>query len=225
LADGKTPLELADPNVPFVYRDIMVGTQLTIIVSSDVGGYWDGALLISGADRDYGTLSGRGYSSVTLDWEGSRFDAAGDRARVYEWEDAVHDRFDLYGHRTAVPGDWYILEYTATAAGTCNVGFYDYSQPHGMELPFYELTFHHVVTRDFNEDTWVDFMDFAIFASYWQRGTCDDPEWCEGADLDSDGDVDIDDLVFFGKYWLARTAYGVDLSEASTTAEISRVGF
>ena len=35
LADGNTPLELADPCIPFVYRPIMVGTRLTIIIDSN----------------------------------------------------------------------------------------------------------------------------------------------------------------------------------------------
>ena len=38
LADVNTPLELADPKVPFIYRDIMVGTKLTIIVDSNAYG-------------------------------------------------------------------------------------------------------------------------------------------------------------------------------------------
>ena len=50
LADGKTPLELADPNIPLLYRDVMAGTRLTIIVSSDSGGYWGGDLAITGED-------------------------------------------------------------------------------------------------------------------------------------------------------------------------------
>ncbi|MCJ7729293.1 MAG: hypothetical protein MUO27_05395, partial [Sedimentisphaerales bacterium] len=44
--DSNTPLELADPNVPWVYRDIMVGTRLTIIVDSNASGSWSGGLLI-----------------------------------------------------------------------------------------------------------------------------------------------------------------------------------
>ena len=39
LSDANTPLELADPNIPFVYRDIMVGTKLTIIVDSNIAGF------------------------------------------------------------------------------------------------------------------------------------------------------------------------------------------
>ena len=35
---------LADGNTPFEYRDIMVGTKLTIIVDSNVAEDWGGAL-------------------------------------------------------------------------------------------------------------------------------------------------------------------------------------
>ena len=33
--DGKTPLAAVDADHPNVYRDIMVGTRLTLVISSD----------------------------------------------------------------------------------------------------------------------------------------------------------------------------------------------
>jgi len=223
LADGSTPLELADPNVPFVYRDIMVGTRLTIIVSSDVGGYWAGDLAIMGEDRLYGMLSARAYDEKSGDWTGSHLEAASFAARVLEWIDPAIHGFSLEGCSRAEAGDWFILDYTTAKAGLCNVAFYDRSI--SWDNPVYYLTFLHVPTRDFSNDTRVDFVDFAIFASCWQAGTCDDPDWCEGADLDSDGDVDVHDLAFFGEYWLDTTAYGMDLSEAGATGETGWIGF
>ncbi|MHC4173865.1 MAG: dockerin type I domain-containing protein [Planctomycetota bacterium] len=205
LADANTPLELADPNVPYVYRDIMVGTRLTIIVDSNIAEDWDGGLFIAGTDRDYGVLSGRDYNNITLVWEGSRLEAAGDGARVFDWQDDLRSGFDLYGHRSAVAGDWFIIDYTATSVGTCNVGFYDYGWPGGMDYPIYDLVFDHVRTRDFNQDSKVDFADFAIFASYWQVVDCNDPNQCEGADLDTDGNIDSNDLELFVDYWLEST--------------------
>ena len=141
LADSNTPLELADPNIPFVYRDIMVGTELTIIVDSNIAEHWDGGLFIAGTDRDYGVLSARDYNDTTLDWEGSRFEAAGNGACVYDWQDEIRSGFDLYGHKSAVAGDWFIIEYTATSIGSCNVGFYDYGGLGGMVFPLYDLVF------------------------------------------------------------------------------------
>ena len=206
LADSNTPLPLRDPNIPFVYRDIMVGTKLTIIVDSNVAGLWEGGLFIADPYRDYGLLSGRDYNDVTLDWEGSRFEAAGKDARVYDWQDDVNSGFELYGHRTAVPGDWFIIDYTAIQAGQCKVGFYDYGGSGGINFPVNYLVFSHVPTRDFNKDTRVDLSDFAVLASYWlQKESCSDPGWCEGTDLDTNGTIDTNDLMLFTEYWLEKT--------------------
>jgi len=85
------------------------------------------------------------------------------------------------------------------------VGFYDYKWLGGMDFPVYDLVFSHVRTRDFNNDAKVDFDDFAVLASYWQDTDCNDPNWCEGTDLDTDGNVDCNDLTLFVDYWLKRT--------------------
>jgi len=205
LADGNTPLEPNDPNFPHVYPDIMVGTKLTIIVDSNVAEYWSGALAIADANRDYGVLSARDYNEYTLDWEGSRFPAAGVEASVWDWEeDPGIDGFTLYTGFTAIEAnDWFIIDYTATSVGDCNVGFYDHST--SFFDPNYYLLFSHVRTRDFNNDTKVDFADFAMLASYWQEANCSGLNDCEGTDLDIDGDVDPNDLRLFVEYWLERT--------------------
>jgi hypothetical protein len=204
MADGETPLPLVDPNMPHVYRDIMVGTKLTIIVSSDAGGYWSGKLAITGQDRDYGFLSARDYNETTLDWAGSRFPAASNRARVWDWQgDPGVQGFSLRGHRSTVAGDWFIIDYTVISVGTCNVKFFDDSV--SLVDPVYSLVFSHVPKRDFNNDTIVNCIDFAIFASYWRQLDCTDPMWCTRADLDSDGDIDSNDLRLFADYWLAKT--------------------
>ena len=205
LADSNTPLELADPNIPFIYRDIMVGTKLTIIVDSNIAEDWSGGLFIAGTDRDYAVLSGRDYNDITLDWEGSRFDAAGERAHIYDCQDVARSGFDLYGRRNTAAGDWFIIDYTATNVAFCKVGFYDYGRPDGMDFPVYDLVFSHVRTRDFNNNAEVDFADFAVLASHWQETGCSNPNWCEGTDLDADGNVDCNDLTLFIDYWLERT--------------------
>lgn len=203
LTDGNTPLELTDPNIPFVYRDIMVGTKLTIVVSSYADGYWSGDLAIEGQDVDYGLLSARDYNEVTFDWAGSRFPAAGDRARIWDWQEPGVQGFSFRTHRSAVAGDWFIIDYTATNIGTCSVGFYDHNV--SWLEPIYHLTFYHAPTRDFNNDTIVGFMDFAIFASCWQLADYMDPNFCARADLDTDGKVDFYDLTLFADYWLEKT--------------------
>jgi hypothetical protein len=204
LADGTTPLPLADPNVPYVYRDIMVGTKLTILVSSDTDGYSEGSLLIVGQDRNRGGLSGRDYSEITFDWEGSRLEAASEKARVVERLDADRCGFDLYSHANAVAGDWFIIDYQAIDVGYCSVDFNECAGEDGCYL-IQTHSFSHVPTRDFNEDTAVDSSDFAILASYWQVADCLEPDWCQGTDLDFDGGVAVDDLMLFADYWLQTT--------------------
>jgi hypothetical protein len=209
LADGNTPFLPIDPNFPHIYPDIMVGTRLTIIVDSNLAEDWWGGLAVVDANRDYGLLSGRDFNEITHDWEGSRFPAAGVDARVWDWEeDPGIDGFTLYTGYTGIEaGDWFILDYNAINIGACNVEFYKWVESYKMFVhdPNRDLSFTHVRTRDFNTDTKVDFIDFAILASYWQVVGCNDPNWCEGTDLDIDGDVDPNDLGLFVNYWLKRT--------------------
>ena len=209
VAMGKvsTRVCLADGNTPWEPQDIMVGTKLTIIVDSDVNEYWSGGLLISGTNTDYGVLSGRDYNEITLDWKGSRFDAAGDDARVWDSAEPGFCGFDLLttdvNLSSIEAGDWFIVDYNAMDIGDCEVEFYDYGVSRFVPIDY--LPFHHVRTRDFDKSTKVDFADFAIFSLYWQESGYTDPNWCEGTDLDTDGTVDINDLKLFFDYWLVRT--------------------
>lgn len=192
----------ADGNTLFDGRDIMVGTNLTIIVSSDVDDdYWPCDLAIKGTNRDYGVLSARDYNDITGHYDGSFLEAAGEDAYVFLWHDDILevDGFSYTGEGNA--GDWFIVDYNATDIGDCNVGFYEWW---GSE-PAYNLSFTHVRTRDFNNDTIVNFADFEIFTSHWQDIGCIGPNWCEGADLDTNGIVDGNDLELFVRYWLETT--------------------
>lgn len=81
--------------------------------------------------------------------------------------------------------------------------FYDYSM--NSDNLVNSHVFSHVRTRDFNQDTKVDFADLALFALYWLETGCNAPDWCSGVDLNADGTVDRDDLMFFTDYWLERT--------------------
>jgi len=214
LADGSTPLELADPCIPFIYRPIMVGTHLTIIVDSNAGGYWYGALTIWDTNQNYGCLYGRDYNEETGDWKGSRFPAAGEMAAVWELlgtqtvDEVDHDTkgFQFDGDAdNAIAGDWFIVDYNAIDVGTCPVIFFDWIVDE--EHPLYQMSFTHVVTRDFNNDGIVNFEDFAILGSNWQRTDCLEPQSCSGTNLDADeyGYVGIGDLMLFAEYWLEKT--------------------
>ena len=208
-ADGETPFDCND--------DIMVGTSLTIIVSSDCNDYWSGGLFIEGEDRALGTLSGRDLDPNTRDWTGSNYEDAGDFAKVTRWKDSSIWGFDLYTFypvdgnsesNSTVAGDWFIIDYKADEVGDCNVGFYDYSI--SWDDPNYFLSFSHIPTRDPSSDGVVNFADFAIFAAQWDATDCNDPNWCDGADLNRDSDDDYDDLRLFLDYWL----WGVPVMEA-----------
>ena len=206
-ADGETPFDCND--------DIMVGTKLTIIVSSDSNDYWSGGLFVTGQDRALGTLAGRGLDPNARDYTDSHYEDAGDFAIVTAWKDSLIWGFDLYtfypvdgnsDSNSTVAGDWFIIGYEADEVGDCNVGFYDYSI--SWDDPNYFLSFSHSPTCDIDSDEKVNFIDFAIFASRWDANDCNDPNWCDGADLDRDGEVDCNDLGLFVEYWLWQSDSG-----------------
>ncbi|MGB8225747.1 MAG: dockerin type I domain-containing protein [Sedimentisphaerales bacterium] len=186
----------------------MVGTKLIIVVSSDTNEHWGdgfndgGSLAIEEEYSPYGILSAR-EPLVEGDWSGSHLPAAGDPAAVYDWYPIG---FDLYtGSHNIEPGNWFIIDYNAIDTGDCNVGFYDHSI--SWDEPIYELSFSHVRTRDFNNDTIVDFHDYAIFASHWLETNCNASNECDGTDLDTNDTVNANDLMLFCQYWLERTEY------------------
>jgi hypothetical protein len=210
LPDGNTPLALADSNIPHVYRDVMVGTKLIIVVSSDTNDYWGndngddgGSLAIEEEYMPYGVLSAR-EPLFEDDWTGSHLPAAGNPAKVYDWEEYSVDGFDLYtGSQNIASGNWFVIDYNATNIGDCHVGFYDHRI--SWDEPIYYIHFSNVRTRDFNNDTIVNFRDYATLASHWLETNCIAPNWCEGTDLDTNGKVDINDLMLFCEFWLERT--------------------
>jgi parallel beta-helix repeat protein len=55
---------------------------------------------------------------------------------------------------------------------------------------------------DFDGDKIVNFVDFAILASYWLEYSCSWPDWCQGSDLDESGVVDFHDQRIFVDHWL-----------------------
>ena len=103
------------------------------------------------------------------------------------------------GNNNTVPGDWFLIDYTAKEAGVCNIGVYNYSL--SWDDPNYYITFTQVASRDFNNDGRVNFQDYSALASNWYRTDCSDSNGCDGTDLDTDGDVDLTDLAGFVEFW------------------------
>ncbi len=203
MADGTTPLPLVDPYIPYVYRPIMAGTQLSIVISSNSGDFWGGALTIWDSNQNYGILHGveilpaAGESSLADPLKGIQtVDGIDHDTNGFQFStDPV----------TAVPGDWFVVDYNAIAIGSCNVLFFDPNVD--FEHPIYQLSFTHVRTRDFDNDGIVNLQDFAVISQNWRRTDCVSNGNCSGSDLEEvpDGDIDFMDLDLFTDYWLERT--------------------
>lgn len=214
--DEMTPLAAVDPNHPGIYRDIMVGTRLVIVVSSDTGGYWLGHLRFSWDNAEYAKLGGKGLTVVPEvdipDYRNSCLEAAGEGAKVYDFSGPEGIGLEFFApydygdpnYRPAVPGDWFICDYQAERVGSCDVELYDlFVSP---DTPIELLSFTHVPSRDFDGDTIVNFEDLALLAGRWRATVDPDPNSPEAVyDLNSDSRVDADDLALFSEYWLERT--------------------
>jgi hypothetical protein len=191
----------ADGVTPFDDDEVMVGTKLTFIISSDANDYWSGGLFIKGQDRALAALSARDSDPNTRNYTESHYETAGNMAKVTAWKDSDIWGFDLYGSDiNAVAGDWFIIDYQAIGIGDPNVEFYDYGD--SWDEPNYIVTFSHAPTRDFNDDEVVDILDVAVLGSYWLAEDCSNFNWCDKADINADGYVDMVDFALFQKYWL-----------------------
>ncbi len=227
-ADEKTPLALADPNSPGVYRDIMVGTRLALFITSDTAGIWDGQLWLSAESATVGAVYGRGYNpkSPSRNHEGSCLKAAGRNPHVNIHAGPEGVSVSLLSAWDALAGEWFVLDYEARAVGRCNVELYTIRissdvvgtpDPYIDDPPAFELdltqslTFNHVPSRDFNADDVVDFGDFARLAAGFGAAASPDPNESIPFDLNTDCRVDMLDVAAFSDYWLERT--DVELSD------------
>lgn len=208
--DETTPLAALDANHPTVYRDIMVGTHLVFVISSDDGADWTGALLLSWDDANDATLSGRGYvPGPPPTYAGSCLDAAGTRAAADDYIGpeglglVFQNDGDSYqrGYQPAVTGDWFICDYRAEQVGRCDVSLYvPFPAPDMLSETF---SFTHVASRDFNGDGIVNFRDLVPLAARWHSPI--DPSSADaGLDLDADLRIDSSDLARFTEHWLER---------------------
>jgi hypothetical protein len=90
-------------------------------------------------------------------------------------------------------------ESTFTGAGWDFVGIWDICD--GTNYP--KLAWQVPLLGDFVCPDGVEMSDFAFFAEHWMENGCVPANgYCEGADLDSDGDVDFSDLKKLAENWL-----------------------
>jgi hypothetical protein len=241
--DGVTPLLPKDPNTPYVYSDIMVGTHLILIVSSDEPAplykWWWGALLTSMEDWDRGKLAGRDSEpNDKRPYDGSCLEAAGWCPRVTFGEYPDFDRigFDLMADCDPVAGNWFVFDYYAEEVGVCSVQLFDrgYGPDEGVppevggdlldrgehpdvpidfNVPDETLSFAHVPSCDLNGDHIVDFRDFVLLTCHWRQTTGTDPAAPALPDLDADSVIGPSDIARFSDFWLERTDCGEPAAE------------
>jgi hypothetical protein len=57
---------------------------------------------------------------------------------------------------------------------------------------------------DLDRNCNINLVDFSLFALHWRRSDCNEPNWCDGADLDKSGDINGMDLYLLTENWLRR---------------------
>jgi hypothetical protein len=228
--DEATPLAPLDANHPTIYRDIMVGTRLVIVISSDTNEPASGALRLSWDDANNATLSARGYDPESFSYRGSCLEAAGRGATVWDTMDSYTVGLEYYNDSmTAVAGHWFVFDYRAVQVGSVSIELHGFLPGDdvlggkdvfpgddvlpGKDILLETLSFTHAASRDLNGDGIVNFEDLALLAPYWRSPVTADPNSSAAAfDLDANGHIDVGDLAPFSAYWLERT----DCNEAAT---------
>jgi hypothetical protein len=59
-----------------------------------------------------------------------------------------------------------------------------------------------VIPGDIYSDGMVNLVDLSLLFTHWLSDDCDEPDWCEGADIDMGGYVDFADVAILANYWL-----------------------
>ncbi|MFC1761326.1 hypothetical protein ACFL6U_04530 [Planctomycetota bacterium] len=212
LADSNTLIPWVDANVPYVYQDLMAGTEMTLIIEANQAGPWPGGLIyITPAFWEQGQLFGRDYNNETDDYEGSHTPAAGSRAQVrnnyldFSGNEVIG--FRLRGD-SAPPaaGPHFIFDFNTYAPGECVIDFVDITV--SFVEPAFSMVFPLVPTRNFDFDHGVSFCDFAIQAQDWRSAVDhdpNDPNIATAHDINQDGFINTSDFRLFADYWLARS--------------------
>jgi hypothetical protein len=238
-ADGITPvalrdpnMPLRDPNIPHIYVDVMVGTHLSIVISSDTDPVmWSGRLTIKESDTTEGQLWPCDFNELTYDSEEScsvlpeaqSVSGSGRPPRVESNFTRTGDHYiAMHGTYDPNTGEWFALDYHATGEGECSVFLSEYiKEPFPNKIPGYippvievvnESIFTHVKTRNFDDNGVVDFTDFALMALHFQNPASNDPnmpidpnDFAPEYDFDQSQSIDMIDISMFMDFWLKRT--------------------
>lgn len=190
---------------PLWHHEVMLGSQVSLLVHSDANDLWSGGLFIHNEHRPAGMLSWRSDDPNAPAGQASGLEAAGRRAFLLHWRDSWMSGFDLYTDELSrTPGDWFVLDYTPLDEGECLIHYYNHSSSFTVPDPNKTVVLANTASRDLNDDGVVNYADFAIFSSYWLT-ECADPNTCGGADLDRDGVVGLSDVLMFADFWLWGT--------------------
>ncbi len=58
------------------------------------------------------------------------------------------------------------------------------------------------IPGDIYSDGMVNLMDLSLLSTYWLSDDCNEPDWCEGADIDMEESVDLKDFAILANHWL-----------------------
>ncbi len=200
------------------------------VVSDAPASVWSGGLRIPWDHWSRGTVAARGYNPDTRNFERSILPASGLETYLIDTPGSDGMTYSM-SVDTALPGEWMALDYHAEALGTCDIGLFsieasaklppDFNPlfgepPPGKAVWVQALSFNHVLSRDYNADLAVNFVDFALWASQWSQTVIPDPNVTSPGDLNADDFVDVSDLALFCNYWLERTDVNEPPAEPNT---------
>ena len=221
-ADEQTPLEWADPNIPGVYQDIMVGTSLTLFVVAEnpASDWWSGGLWVSRDNWTRGTISGRGLNDEIRGSYGEILPAVYEDS-ILVYKDSIHvplaeeksSAFEMMDSGEAVTfglfvdpavaGEWFVLDYHAETLGICDVGLYASEMvgefPPGFDesdLISYEPPF---------ENVWIQALSFNHVPT---------------RDFDGDSVVNFEDFALWANQWQETIATDPNTAVAEPNATI-----
>lgn len=133
----------SDGTTEYTGADIVIGTDLVIIVDSTQTSYWTGGIYVE-SGLTYGSLAGRGPMDGT-DYTGSHYDAAGDLATAKNYSGAGYDGFDFIADNTIelpnwTTGDWFVIDFECDGEGDVVLKFYDYATSMSVPVGSYTIT-------------------------------------------------------------------------------------